>query len=240
MVETLVSSTAQTDPISRCTIYRLFSTAFKYPGPETYQEFRDGVFLAELFENMSSLYYMLPLLQERLGFADQIQAALQNVPYKSFVDAYTQTFDYGVTVPPCPPHEGLYRKGAERAELLLQLADFYEQFGLRVHPEAERPELPDHISVELEFLHFLSFKEAQARQQGAPEYLKGYVKAQADFLALHLNAWLPAFSTKLKESSRLTFFADVAGFAEHFALLDYEVLLAANGGSKEASVALTS
>ena len=46
---------------------------------------------------------------------------------------------------------------------MLEVSEFYKHFGLNMNQEEGKRELPDHLCAELEFLHFLTFKEAQAR-----------------------------------------------------------------------------
>ncbi len=71
---------------------------------------------------------------------------------------YTRLFDVGTGGPPCPLYGGLY--AGARMQTMEECVRFYNHFGLTL---AEAPrELPDHISTQLEFLHFLAFREAEA------------------------------------------------------------------------------
>jgi TorA maturation chaperone TorD len=49
--------------------------------------------------------------------------------------------------------------------------------------------MPDHVTVELEFMHYLAHQEAQARETGGDE--ESYLRAQRDFLERHLHGWWP-------------------------------------------------
>lgn len=82
---------------------------------------------------------------------------------------------------------------------MLNIAAFYKHFGLETGQQENNHELPDHISAELEFMHFLSFKEAHAREEADTELLTGYVLAQHDFLQRHLLLWVPDFASKIEE-----------------------------------------
>lgn len=62
---------------------------------------------------------------------------------------------------------------------------FYNYFGLRITPGL----MPDHVTVELEFMHYLAHREAEARQGGGDT--DSYLRAQRDFLERHLNGWWP-------------------------------------------------
>ena len=103
---------------------------------------------------------------------------------------------------------------------------FYNFFQLRVSPEMQ--ELPDHITTELEFLHYLTFREAQARQQGTdPTPL---LRAERDFLARHLCKWVPRMQARLAKQTTLPFFPALVGFAAVFFVADQAYAAAAAGG----------
>ena len=93
---------------------------------------------------------------------------------------YIAGFDCSVYKTACSLHEAAYTTEGQEV-LYEELTRFYEFFGLGRDHSAE---LPDHLSVELEFMHFLSFLEAQdSTEEAARDSL---VKAQRDFFTRHL------------------------------------------------------
>ena len=97
---------------------------------------------------------------------------------------------------------------------------FYNHFGLTLS-EAQR-ELPDHLLTQLDFLHFLCFREAQALQQdGDPAPFR---RAQRDFIARHPGAWLPKLNAKLAEQGAAPFFAALLGLLAGLLALESERL----------------
>lgn len=109
---------------------------------------------------------------------------------------------------------------------MLEVSEFYNFFGLRM--SQDKREFPDHICAELEFLHFLTFKEAL--NEGMEEKLKGYLLAQKDFLELHLIQWGPEFFLKLQNSADVPFYALLAQIASQFIASEYELLSANKDG----------
>jgi DMSO reductase family type II enzyme chaperone len=89
---------------------------------------------------------------------------------------------------------------------------FYNHFGLTL---AEAPrELPDHISTQLEFLHFLAFREAEAWRDGRDP--GPWQRAGRDFLERHPGRWVPQLRERLAKQNPLPFFAALVDRLERF------------------------
>jgi TorA maturation chaperone TorD len=84
----------------------------------------------------------------------------------------------------------------------------YAAFGFQV--SARRPNLPDHISAELEFVAALLAKEAYALDQGWYPQAKLTRQARRKFIRENLAQWLPAFVERLEQHRRLPFYPAVA------------------------------
>jgi TorA maturation chaperone TorD len=94
----------------------------------------------------------------------------------------------------CPLHETQYGAGHifQQAQQLADIAGFYLAFGLEVAEGAG--ERVDHLSLELEFLHALAFREAHARLHAGEEEVSQLVEARQAFVRDHISRWVPAFS----------------------------------------------
>ena len=102
------------------------------------------------------------------------------VPTLVLVDLHHELFDLfevGASGPPCALYGGLHSEA--RMKTMEEALRFYHHFGLTLS-EAAR-ELPDHLSTQLEFLHFLAFREAEALDSGLDA--GPYRRAQRDFVA---------------------------------------------------------
>jgi len=105
---------------------------------------------------------------------------------------------------------------------MLEVSEFYNFFGMHMSQEEGKREFPDHICAELEFLHFLTFKEEEAQRGDKVEEHKGYLLAQKDFLERHVNQWIPEFSLKLQESASLPFYTLLARITSCFITSEFE------------------
>jgi DMSO reductase family type II enzyme chaperone len=95
---------------------------------------------------------------------------------------YSGLFEVGSQGPPTPIREDL--QTGQRAGTREDIVRFYDYFGYRLDDRFAWA--PDHLSVELEFMHFLCFHEARDSADRLSWQL-----AQADFAGRHLDNWVP-------------------------------------------------
>lgn len=113
---------------------------------------------------------------------------------------YSGLFEVGSQGPPAPIREDLLmgQKGGRREDIVR----FYEFFGYRL---AERfAWAPDHLSVELEFMHFLVWHEANAAEDTLSWQL-----GQVDFAERHLQNWVPKLAGLVAQVAPEAFYGRV-------------------------------
>jgi TorA maturation chaperone TorD len=76
--------------------------------------------------------------------------------------------------------------------------------------------IPDHISVELEFLSELTRREAIAWENGDTADAGNCLAYQRDFLNEHLGRWIDKFCSRVVETAELSFYRDVAQVTADF------------------------
>ena len=76
--------------------------------------------------------------------------------------------------------------------------------------------IPDHISVELEFLGELARREGLAWGREDTAAAGNCLAYQRDFLDEHLGLWVDKFCTRVVESGELSFYRDVAQVTAEF------------------------
>ena len=196
---------------ARSRMYRLLAGAFGFPEEAFHRAALGGEFRSQVQEIAAGLPYPPPLAE-----GEPLSAALGDVPadYVEFQSEYVRLFDVGVPRPPCPLFGGLYL-GSRRAAME-EVTRFYNHFGLSLGGESR--ELPDHITTELEFMHFLTFQEVSALQG---EKNRGpYLRAQRDFLQRHLARWVPQVRARAEKQRAAPFFLGLVGLTEAFLLAD--------------------
>ena len=173
---------------ARSRLYQLLAAAFTIPNRDSYRAAKNGLFAEEIARNAASLPYPLPLAEDTATRRGLVQDGSSQEDLQS---EYVGLFDVGMPGPPCPLYAGEYRKA--RQGVMEELVRFYNHFGLRL--SGRKREMPDHLATELEFMHFLTFREVTALHfQQRPD---SYLRAERDFLARHLCAWLPSLRERL-------------------------------------------
>lgn len=172
-------------------------------------------------------------------FKGRVAAAARGLPFRLKVPAglgspgtddldglasdFIRIFEVSVGGPPCPLNEGHY--GEDRQTVMEELLRFYEHFDLAL--DGKGRELPDHISVEIEFMHYLTFREARAlRTRTDPG---AYRRAQRDFLGRHLARWVPRLLVRLDKLGPPRFYLDLCHFLNEFITKDHKSIMTAVG-----------
>jgi TorA maturation chaperone TorD len=100
----------------------------------------------------------------------------------------------------CPAAESSYDDNAlaGRGPLLARVSGFYKAFAYKA--DSSIPEVPDHLSIELGFLSYLSMKAAFAAHQQQSDQLAVTRDAYERFLQEHLLFWLERFAESVDRS----------------------------------------
>ncbi len=182
--------------VARSLAYSVFARMFAYPDGEQNEVIRSGALAALLREALVALD---PAVEEE-GNWDALRDAggEDDLPVE-----FTRLFDVGTGAPPCPLHGGLYI--GDRMKTMEEAVRFYNYFGLTL---SESPrELPDHLTTQLEFLHFLAFREAQALEAGTDP--GSWRRAERDFVARHPGRWVPDLRKRLEKQEPMPFFREL-------------------------------
>ncbi|MBC8338952.1 MAG: molecular chaperone TorD family protein [Alphaproteobacteria bacterium] len=91
---------------------------------------------------------------------------------------------------------------------------FIEEAGFDYKPDFH--DLPDHVSVELEFMQEITSRLAQARENGNDDGVLELHRIENEFLITHLGKWLPEFCDKIEAEAQLPFFAQMALLTKNF------------------------
>ncbi len=158
-------------------------------------------------------------LREKLGIGDVLEYAkpldacieeLSGMDLDKLRREYSGLFEVGSEGPPVAIREDL--STGQRAGTREDLIRFYDYFGYAL---AERYAwAPDHLSVELEFMHLLCYREASAEEDR-----RSFQLAQADFASRHFS-WVDAWAAEVIRLASESVYAQLAAALAEFVAAD--------------------
>ena len=192
--------------LARAAVYQLLSQALAYPDDDVVAAMIE-VDLPQALEAMAILPVHLD--PELAAFSDQLSdtsaSELRNLHRQAFTHVVSQD---------CPPCESFYiAKGIfQETTELADIAGFFKAFGLAL-AESERV---DHISVELEFMHFLTYKEAYAQINHDAAKARFCRDTQRTFVRDHLGRWSLHFARLLDQKASGGYYSCLASLLKKF------------------------
>lgn len=193
---------------ARFAMYRLLADALEFPSREFWERVSCGVLLDSVRAVAEGLPYPLD------GEA-RLETLADGGEYVDFQGEYIRLFDVGAVRPPCPLYGGEW--GMPRRRSMEDALRFYRFFGLKVDEGAH--ELPDHVTVQLEFMQVMSHLEGEARADGGDPL--PLIRAERDFLTRHLARWWPLLRRKIAACRPSPFYDAVTALTEAFLLADH-------------------
>ncbi len=201
--------------LARGNVYRLLSQVYLHPSEEFFNALKGGAFADELRSSIKTLLeandgdlkQKAELMQKELSRA--ARGSLSKLRSE-----YYRVFGHTISME-CPPYETQYGVAHlfQQTQELSDVSGFYRAFGL----ETKSGERLDHISVELEFMHFLCCKQAYATQNNhGRDKIEICVEAQEKFLGQHLGKWVFVFTKLLKRKEKGGFYRSFAELTESF------------------------
>ena len=190
----------------RSNIYGFLAAVYRQElTSELYQQMKDN----EFQEVLSSLGVKL----NNGFFQNSQQELLENLAVE-----YTRLF-----VGPgkhISPHESVQHKkegvqsGQLWGELTAEVKKIIESSGLEY--TSEYTGMPDHISVELEFMQQVVRREAQAWGADDDETAWLCLKNEKTFIDEHLGGWISDFCEKVIEAAEMPFYGEMARLTRNF------------------------
>jgi TorA maturation chaperone TorD len=230
----LKDSPAVERALNRSKMYLLFSWSLLYPEDE---EFLDYLQCGEFVEDGRAALEGLRAALDGIGGErakqkiaalhkqlDQVEklvsAECVNWQLTDLQSEHRRVFTNVITLD-CPPYETLFGNDHVFAQshVMGDIAGFYKAFGVELSKDIH--ERLDHLSVEFEFMHFLTYKESYSRCHDGKEKTDIVVEAQKKFVKNHIGRWVPLFCRMLAKKADSGLFKLVADSMSDW--MDFEV-----------------
>jgi len=185
--------------VYRSAMYEALALALAYPTPTLLR--RLGEALGDLLE--------LPETEEA-GYAELLREMRRasGAGVEALAAEHNHLFEHSTV---CSPYETEYEADPfAKARQLADIAGFYSAFGMAV--STIRPTLQDFLGTELEFMAYLSRKEAYAAARNWRHRRQLTVDAERSFLHDHLGRWEKAVCKDVTEHTAVEGESDAAAF----------------------------
>ncbi len=222
-VSPLKDSPAVERALSRSKLYLLLSWSYLYPEDDEFLDYvQSGEFVEDGRAALESLRASLDghggeeakeSLEAIAKHFDEIEdwASSEGVNWgiQDLRDEHRRVFSNVIALD-CPPYETLFGNDHVfgQSYVMGDISGFYTAFGLQLSQDIH--ERLDHLSVELEFLHYLAYKESYALCHDGQEKVQTVVDAEKKFVKEHIGRWVPLFSGMLKKKADYGFYKIIA------------------------------
>ena len=172
-----------------------------------------GLFVQEnLCENLASLL-AADGCHAAAKAAQAMHASLQAADEEELKAEHARLF-IGPFELAAPPYGSIYLENTRRVmgDSTVAVQKLYRAAGLAL----EVAEAPDHIALELEFMHFLIMGEADAVARNDQDEATAFVATQSRFLLQYLAPWVPKFCAAIRTGTTNGFYTSLADCLEGF------------------------
>ena len=223
--------------LCRSKLYLLVSWGYLYPEDDEFLDYlQSGEFVEDGRAALEGLRKELRNLggqetEDRLkavavhfdAIEEWISSEGENWNIQDLRDEHRRVFSNVIALD-CPPYETLFGNDHVfgQSYVMGDIAGFYSAFGLQLSPDIH--ERLDHLSVELEFMHYLSYKESYAILHDGGEKLRTVFEAEKKFVKEHIGRWVPLFSGMLKRKADYGFYKILADFTSDWMAFDIAYL----------------
>lgn len=192
--------------LARAALYRLTGHAFRHPSEGWHAEWRAllehaGAIVPGAFDSSDASSCLSTAIEGALECPlDSAQVIAEHARVLGHIPRAAAT-----------PYETEWTGAAGEFLQYHQISDiaaFYHAFGLQIAKHCD--ERPDHVSVELEFLHYLCVKEAWAHEHDRADLAELCRDTERRFLAEHLARWAPGLCARIDRASAGGFYSGTA------------------------------
>ena len=203
MTTEMFSPIASEREIERVSVYRLLAWGIAYPTVER---------IAKLRQWQEALQKVLDPIALH---ARPIATAISLLPKNELEclallqEEYTRLFVDDIPELLAPPYASAYTSSGEIIRYPARsVLEAYRQAELAFYSDSF--ELPDHLSVQLEFMVYLSNETLSARYLNQSERAAAFHTFQIQFLQEHLLYWVPTWCQRVSKEDRLGFYTAMA------------------------------
>ncbi len=200
------------DLLAASQIYQFLSTCLLEPNKEALEVLNNVEYMSEVKSCISTSGN-----SEMLEVFELLKKSLEGNDVENLDWGYRATFGAATVAMDCPPYE-MYYSGSQIWQQTQDLADIsgmYKAYGIEMEEDSTTSRW-DHVAVQLEFLHFMTYKLAYAIENHSEEEQESCISGKKKFLYAHIGRWIKAFSTSVVKKTPEDFYRQAATLASLF------------------------
>ena len=199
--------------LARENTYRLLAACYYSPSQALIEE--------NCFQNLATI--LTELSAEAAAAATETAALVAKSDLQELLVEHTRLF-VGPFQLPAPPYGSVWMEQEKSlmGATTVKAANFYAACGLQLAEEIYQ--VPDQITVELEFISYLVFKQREAALAGNQDEADRQVSLQKEFLETFLLPWLGPFTDAVITDNEAPAYMALARATKAFVFADYERL----------------
>jgi len=192
---------SKTEALTRGNCFKLLAACFYEPEKDLFVEENLCQNLQDLLDGWAS---------GAAKAASDMRRALSDTEQKQLSISHAELF-IGPFELIAPPYGSVYLEKNRQimGDTTIGVLKSYQEAGLSV----DEKEPPDHIAIELEFMSFLSLRQAEARAEGRDTEAEDYLGRQKDFYHNYLP-WVPSFCEAIRKGTKSHFYQSLADCLE--------------------------
>ncbi|HHT9135783.1 MAG TPA: TorD/DmsD family molecular chaperone [Candidatus Wunengus sp. YC60] len=216
-----VASTAA-NLLTRSVMYQILSACFLYPEEKNLSILKSSDF-QEHTKDLMLCYADIDDGAAVQSCLNEVRELYGNANPEDLQKIYSRIVGHTMSKE-CPLYETQFGAAHvyQQVHELGDIQGFYKAFGLDLS-EIEK-ERCDHISVELEFMHFLLYKQAYALENHGDEKAQICLEAQKKFLKEHIGKWMPLFAVLFGRKAGEGFYCALSALTKEFLRLEMKLL----------------
>jgi len=206
-MEALAEGVAELE--AKAALHSVLAQAMNYPDAALVDSLRKGNFLTAISESLATLRSMSQKAElDRCGKQYLAKEACSKEEMLLELERdYTRMF-FSSKPRLAYLFESVYREGKLLQESTLQIAGLYRDAGLMLSEDFRLPH--DHIAVELDFLSFLFFKEAEGLKTGNKEQADYAKELQGNVIHQHLKPFVLNVAERVAQHATTPFYRTIA------------------------------
>jgi TorA maturation chaperone TorD len=204
--------------IARSNVYETLSLCFSYPWGQVLPWFLERAWIKETERSIRLLSREISI--EPLRHMDDYLFKAETEVGLELTREYTRLFINAFPRVPAPPYGSVYLEESRlvHGRTTMDVLNFYRSTGFE--PNFEQKELPDHISLEMEFLGILAARESRTGHRGAnwPGHLR------QEFLSRFVLPWVPSFCEHIISDTDSPFYRALGCLTAEFLAYEHSCL----------------